>query len=493
MMGAIPFTQIPESLLVPGQYQEIDNSLAGGVEDVKRVLIVDVKGATGEAVAGQVVGVTSEARARTLLVAGSPAARLAQAYLKVNKVDQLFVLPVAENAAGVKAVKKITFTNVATKAGVLTRYIGGQKVQVAVGANEPSATSAAAFIAAVNGLVDMPVEASAGGAGNEVLLTAGTKGTDGNFIDIAAGLAGETDPAGVSLVVTTVTAGAGNPDAAAALAALGDVRYHYILTTLDDLANMTGYQAELTDRYSATRQIGARLFVAISGEVGDETAAGTMIHQAETINNPHLVLIPRGKNPHDPASWVGRLAGKAIRRLADDPAANTYGLEVDGLVVTHSYTAAERQALLMAGIATWKESAAGGVVIERLVTSYTENADGDRDTSYLDVQVTETVDAIRTYNNSLIAKRYKGWKLAATNENFGPGAKVMTSVILKSFLIETYAETFIKERQWCQDLDSYKSSVIVIPQPGSKTRLNYQHRPTLIGQFYQAAGLTQFE
>ena len=50
---AIAFTEIPASLLVPGQYQEIDNSLAGSVSDVKRALMIGTMSASGTAAAGR--------------------------------------------------------------------------------------------------------------------------------------------------------------------------------------------------------------------------------------------------------------------------------------------------------------------------------------------------------------------------------------------------------------------------------------------------------
>jgi phage tail sheath gpL-like len=152
-----------------------------------------------------------------------------------------------------------------------------------------------------------------------------------------------------------------------------------------------------------------------------------------------------------------------------------------------------RQIMLTAGIATYRLDATGNVLIERLVTSYTENTDGGRDTSYLDIQVPETVDAVRTYINAEAKKRYKTWKLASTEENFGSGAKVMTAGIFRSFLCELYQAIFIKDKRWCQDFDGYKNSLIVEVKKGSKTWLEYSHQPNLIGQFYIGAGLLQFK
>jgi hypothetical protein len=52
------------------------------------------------------------------------------------------------------------------------------------------------------------------------------------------------------------------------------------------------------------------------------------------------------------------------------------------------------------------------------------------------VQVTETVDAVRTYINAEAKKRFKTWKLASTEENFGAGARVMTAGVFRTFPAE---------------------------------------------------------
>ena len=134
----------------------------------------------------------------------------------------------------------------------------------------------------------------------------------------------------------------------------------------------------------------------------------------------------------------------------------------------------------------------GNILIERLVSSYTQNSDGARDTSYLDVQVTETVDAVRTYINAEAKKRFKTWKLSATEENFGAGSKVMSPGVWRSFLAGLYQTVFIEQKQWCQNFEGYKKTIIVEVKADSKTRLEYQHQPELIGQFLIGAGVFQF-
>lgn len=69
----------------------------------------------------------------------------------------------------------------------------------------------------------------------------------------------------------------------------------------------------------------------------------------------------------------------------------------------------------------------------------------------------------------------------------------MTTGVWRSFLAEVYQSHFIQGVQWCQDFEAYKNSIIVELKTGSKTRLEYRHRPVLIGQFYVGAGLNQFQ
>jgi len=491
---SIEFTQIPDELLVPGQYQEIDNSLAGSTGEEKKVLVIGIKGSGGTAEANKVVAISGDAKARNLLEEGYPAAVMAMNFMDLNKTEKLYALPLNEAAAGTAAVKSYTFTASPIKDGTFVRYVNGIKVSMAVSSGDTLDDLAAAFVASINSVRDMELEAEINAENTaQVLLVALAKGENGNLMTVEAGLYGESDPAGIAAELATVTVGSGNPDITAALAAMGETKYHYIITDLADAANIVLFSAELKSRYSGPRQCDGRMFLALSGEDGDDNTTGSMIAQASSINSPHIVLVPRGNNFQTPAVWAARFAAPLIRRLADDPAANTYDTEIDGLVSITQRNANVREALLSAGIATYRVDSTGTVLVERAVTSYNADSDGNRNTSYLDVQITETISRVRAEINAEARTRYKKWKLAATNENFGSGAKVMTADIWKAFLVEMYQQVFIQEKQWCQDLASYKDSIIVEIDSDSKTRLNYQHKPTLIGQFYIGAGLTQFD
>jgi len=483
----VPIRQIPANLLVPGQYNEIDNSLAGSQGDVKKALMIGYKLATSEAENGKPVNVLSAAKAHQLFGYGSPAAIMAETFLALNKVEELYVLPIPEPAAGTAWKKQFTVSVTAAAAGAIRIAVNGHGFDAAITAGANAEAVAAAITARINAEITLPVTAEADSG--VITVSANVKGEVGNsncvFITALA--------AGVSVEETATTVGTGVTNIKPFLKGLGEIRYNFIASDFNDAGNIRASSDELESRYGAMRQIGGRMYVALSGELGSKTEAGTMLAKAGEVNSPHVILIPRSKNPDLPCVWAAAWCAVACRILADDPAANTYDTKITGLIGGVEFNADERQKLLEAGIATYRLATTGHVLIERLVTSYTENTDGGRDTSYLDVQVTETVDAVRTYINADAKKKFKTWKLASTEENFGSGARVMTAGVFRSFLAELYQEVFIKEKQWCQDFDGYKKSVIVEIKAGSKTRLEYSHQPNLIGQFYIGAGLTQFK
>lgn len=484
------FEQIPENLLVPGQYQEIDNSLAGTTSDVKKVLIIATMATTGTAEEGKAVQVLTASKARSLFGNGSPAAIMSEKFLEKNTTEELWVLPVAE-PAGTAWTKTMTVTAENASEGAVVLSVNGEKVETAVAENAEAKTVAAAIVAAMNGTSNLPVEAvldDEDDGGTTLKISANVKGVNGNLNTVSVMSASF----GIKVTDGTETKGTGIPNLKTLLKELGAVRYNYIISEFADSDSVSAIAAELKDRYSAVRQIGGRCFVALSGDMGDVSTEGTMLAEAEKVNSPHIILVPRGNSVQLPCVWATVWCAMICRRLADDPSANTTDIELEGLAADE-FSFSERQKLLEAGIATFRLDTMGTVLVERVVTSYTENSDGERDTSYLDMQVVETVDAIRTYINSEARKRFKTWKLASTEENFGSGAKVMTPGVWRSFLAELYQNVFIKEKQWCQDANSYIASISVSVKAGSKTRLEYIHRPVLIGQFYIGAGLNQFK
>ena len=486
----IPMRQIPANLLVPGQYQEIDNSLAGAQSDIKRALMIGYKLSSAEAEDGKPLNILSAVKAHQLFGYGSPASIMAETFLALNKVEELYVLPIPEPEAGTFWKKSFCVSVSAAETGAIRITVNGQNFEAAVSAGATAEEIAAAIVARINSEIILPVFAEVDSENSaSITVISNVKGLVGNRNSVII----EALAHGVSVEEGATSEGKGATKIKPFLTGLGEVRYNFFASDFDDAENIRACSDELDSRYDAMRQIGGRMYIALAGELGSKTEKGSMLHKAGEVNSPHIVLLPRSSNPDLPCVWAAAWCAVACRVLADDPAANTYDSKVTGLIGGQDFSFWDRQKMLEAGIATYRLDTTGNVLIERLVTSYTENSDGGRDTSYLDVQVTETVDAVRTYINAEAKKRFKTWKLASTEENFGSAAKVMTPGVFRSFLAELYSEVFIKGKQWCQDFENYKKSILVEVKTGSKTRLEYLHQPNLIGQFYIGAGLNQFK
>lgn len=488
----IAFTQIPSSLLVPGQYQEIDNSLAGTREEIKKILLIGSFLSTGDAKDGVIERITSVNKACEKFGYGSNLAIMCEQFLSVNKQDELYALPIKESGSGYSETYKIELTESGQTSNIKIK-VNAKEINITVEKEDTPQKIAAKISAAVNNVFNIPISAivssEASGTGWDITFNALTKGDNGVSVTIE----NSNDKIKITSVSKTEAVDSPINDWSKYIKAIGETRYNFFINSFNDISTLKIFAEELESRYSAIRQIGGRMFAYLKGEIGDTSIKESIVGKSSQINSPHICFIPVLNTDELPLLFLSKIAAVAITELIKDPAANTLGIEVSSISANKELTFDERQSLLFGGVATYTLDNQGNVLIERLVTSYTTNSEGERDTSYLDIQVVETVDAIRTYINSEAKRRFKGWKLSSTSENFGVGAKVMNADVWKSFLCEIYKSVFMEKKQWAQDFNSYKDSLSAQVKTGSKTWLEYTHQPVLIGQFYIGAGLNQFK
>jgi phage tail sheath gpL-like len=238
---AIPFTQIPDILLVPGQYQEVDNSLAGSSGEIKKTLIIAYKSAAGTAPGGTPVRVLSELKAAALFGYGSPAARLAKIFLELNKIEEYWVLPVDAPQAAAPWRKTYTAAVTTARQGAAVITVNGAKIDAA--AIAAAGEAAAAIVARINSEIWLPVEAETG-EGGEFTVKSVVAGTGGNYNRVTI----TSEAAGVTITEGTVTPGAQAANIAPLFPGLGSVRYNYVISDFDDSGNIAALGAELTSR-----------------------------------------------------------------------------------------------------------------------------------------------------------------------------------------------------------------------------------------------------
>ena len=268
---------------------------------------------------------------------------------------------------------------------------------------------------------------------------------------------------------------------------LKDFAFDWLVYPGESATQIGHIETELEDRYKATRQIGARCFY----YKGDSSS--NLATYAASRNNPHMVLLPLLSGNSSQKEWLGRFAAAVTKQLAIDPSGSLNQIKVKGLTSSEQFNFTERNTFLHKGVSTWIAAKDGSVYVERVVTNYTQTADGVADSSYLDVQVPETLDAIRKWQNAEIRKQFAGAKLGPDTLSVQPGQKVLTPAILKGFLLGLYRSVFVGQNLWCVNPEKYKESLRVEIDPKDKNAILWYNQPELIGRFDVAKGLSEFK
>lgn len=484
----ISFAQIPVTIRTPGQYVEFDNSLAnkGLVRDMTRVLLLGQLLPSGTATPLDPVRVLSADHAVALFGRGSMLAAMAAAFKKANEDSDLWVVPVADNAAGQAATGTVTIAGSAVAAGTLLLYVGGTKVQAAVAVGASAATVAADLADAVNALPDLPVTAAAEAA--VVTLTSRHKGECMNSLDLRTTYwQGDTVPAGLTVTLAAMSGGSGNPDVNSVIAVLGDVQYHHVIMPWTDAANLAALEAEVEDRWSATRQIEGQIWAALAGSHSALSTVGS------ARNSEVISLMGAQGSPTPPWVWAAAYGAVAAYQLGIDPARPLQTLVLPGVLAPKEkdrFTRAERNLLLYDGISTFLVAVDGTVSIERAITTYQVNAYGLPDPSYLDVETLATLSVLRSTLRARISQKFPRHKLADDGTRFGIGQAIVTPGIIRAELI-ALARAW-EERGWVEQVDAFKDQLIVERNADDPTRVDVVLPPDLVNQLRVFAALVQF-
>lgn len=487
---SISYDKIPgaASLRKPGVYSEIDNSKAvSGPQAVSyRRLLVGQKLAVGTAAPNVMVRVTSPAQGDTLFGAGSMLAGMIRAVFAIDTYTELQVLPVLDNAAGVAATGTLAFTGTATASGTIALMIAGRAVSVGVISGDTAAAVATATAAAINASSDMPVTAAAATAA--VTLTSRHKGEAGNTIDARVNYyTGQILPSGVTLAITAMAGGTGNPSLAVPLAALGDEWLHTWALPYTDAATLATVKTELNSRYAWNREIEAHAFVAARGSQGSLATLG------DSHNNEHLVITMANSEPMPAYEKAAETMAIAAYYAAIDPARPIQNLAYAWCLppaAADRFTNQERNLLLFDGIATTKVLTDGTMVVERLITTYRTNTAGGSDVSYLDSETLFTLMYIRHDWRDYILRKYPRHKLADDGTRYGLGQSVVTPNVMK-------AEAIVKFREWetlglVENFDDFKANLIGERNASDKNRLDMLLPPDLVNQLRIVANKIQF-
>ena len=478
------FSEIPNGLMVPGFWTEIDNSAAAGSGVMPwNVLLIGSK-LSGTATANVPVQIFSDDQADSLFGKGSQAALMARAFRKNSKLIPLWVAGVADGTT--KASKTITITATSAKGGVIALYVGGQLVNVEVKPNDSADAVADAIVAAVT--EQMPVDAAKGTGAGTVKFTAKNGGTAGNSIDIRVNyVAGEVLPSGVSITGTGyLENGAGDPDVAGVIGNIGSQWFNVVVVGFEGAIGKV--KTELEERWTATVQKTGVCIFGVNSD--DSTADGKVL---STLNSQVVAALPLPLSP-TPAFEIAAAGAGVIAASAEaDPAMPLGNVAVKGVLapaMKDRKSLSQENAMLEAGGSLLNASQDGTVYLRRTISTYKQNAAGADDDSYLQLETIFTLSYIRWDWNNYMASKYPRAKLAKDGYEYGEGQVVLTPK-------KGRAEALTRFDYWmrvgvCQDAQTFADNLVVEINAQNPYRLDFLLPATLMKQLFTVASKLQF-
>lgn len=154
------------------------------------------------------------------------------------------------------------------------------------------------------------------------------------------------------------------------------------------------------------------------------------------------------------------------------------------------FTRAQRELLLVDGIATFTVDNGGTCRVERTVTTYQTNALGIEDVAYLDLETVTTLAYLRATLRDRIATKFPRHKLADDGTNYGIGQAIVTPSVIRMELIALAREW--EEAGLVEQLDQFIGDLIVERDDSDPNRVNALVPPDMVNQFRQFAAAIQF-
>jgi phage tail sheath gpL-like len=487
---AINFTYYPDSNRVPGVYVEMDPSQANTATTLQRTLILGQIEATGTAMPLEPVEVESLTQLQTLCGRGSMLAQMGENYLKGDTFGDVWLLPFSDDVAAVPATGSVTVTGSPTAAGNIFLYVGGIQVRGPVATGDTPTAIATALAAAVNANPDLAATALVGTLG-VVDFTARNKGEAGNDLDLRINYlgqaGGETTPPGLTVTITPMAGGVGNPDIANGLANLSDQTFDFIITPYTDTQNLDAIKHFLDDatgRWSWAQMLYGGAFSAFNGTLGECTAFGT------ARNDQHVSIMSYQDSPDPPWVWAAQVGAYSAASLRVDPGLplQYIGTQLKAPPIASRWTLGERNTLLYDGMSTTRVGDDGTVIIERECTTYQKSTSGAADDSYLDVETMYGLMFVARDLSNYLLTRYARKKLVSDTTPITAGSNCVNSLMIRASTISEYRA--LETAGYVQNAATFAKNIVV--EDAGRGLVKILAPVDLVNQLRQIAILLQF-
>ena len=485
----VPFATIPQNLRTPLFFVEFDNSMANTATATQRTLLIGqmLDGAAGKDSMPE--RITSGTQAAERFGRGSMLHTEADAYFRNDTAGEVWALPLADDEKQTAAAGKLKITSAANDTGVISLYIAGIRVQMAVIATDSAEAIATGLTTVINRNANLPVTAEA--EEDTISLTAKNKGAHGNGIDIRLNyrgqMGGENTPSGFEMTITAMSGGNGSPDLLNGLANLKDRSFDFIVNPYTDTASLDVVKTFLADRWAWDKQLYGHSYGVITGTYGQLADFG------EKRNDQHASLLGVNGSPSPDYQWSAAYTGAITQSLRNDPGRPLQTLVISGVLPpddTSILELTERNNLLHSGISTFTVDDDGTVRVENIITTYQKNAYGDNDDSYLQVETLYLLMFVSRYLRTQVTSKFGRMKLAEDGTRFAPGAAIVTPNVIKAELIAQYG--FLEFNGHVQDAKGFAKGLKVERNSQNPNRVDVLWTGTLINQLRVFALLNQF-
>lgn len=437
-MGIV-FDQILTNILTVGNYVEFKSAGTTSPDPGHNILLVGIRLSAGTKPAGQLVQITNVNQGELYFGAGSQLDEMVRRAKRVDPDTPMYAVSLDEDGGGAAATGTVTFAGTATANGTVPLYIGGRRIEVGILKDDTAATVATKVATAVT--EDTGCHLSAVGNADDLELTCKWKGESGNLIDVRVGyLDSDELPAGITATVTAMANGTVDPSVQPAIDAMAGEQYETVISAITTDAALTLFKDLLLVRWGPMEPLEGQLFIGRTSTHG--TTKSTSLTAATNLggnhNSPFLCIMEGGVCPSTPwaiAAVTGAIDARMTQLDVNRPRQTELMPGILPPRPEFTYTRAERQLIIAAGVSPNIPQKDRSTRVERLVTTYTVNDQNFPDTSYQDVLVLRTLAYMRFSLRAEYARVYPQHKLAA--DSFVPpaGSRVCRPKDIRSLIL----------------------------------------------------------
>lgn len=440
---------------VPGFYFSLDASKANTATAQRQVLIIGQMLPTSKETPNKAVECSGVSSAIGLYGAGSQIALMVEAYRKIDRNGKLWVLPLADEKGNLPSTGSIQFDGTMSRNGKISLYIGDVLIERSFVSGTSAETVAQSISDLVNSVINVPVTATVNQS--TINLTSKNTGYYGNSISINLNLlgevAGQKTPDGLTISITKMTGGSGNPSVLKeALSNLGQRQFDLFIHPYPDEVSLGIFSDFLDDRWQATVQLYGHAITAANGTYGDITSIGVM------ANSEYLTIIGTADSPSHYMVWAAQVGAQVAMSIRDNPAIPITGLALKVMPPTDAGTFLyeQRNSLLYDGISTFSVNN-NQVMIERLITMYKKNVYGNDDNSYLNIETMLTAAFALQDMRAFLAGQFARCILLPNGSKISSGQKATTAELIAKSCAAHYRtqSTYL----WVQNPDQFSRDI----------------------------------